>query len=216
MAREPRPAVGGGGARCKKRYNCNTSQRGNGPGTEQGGTVRLVVQPLPPKVSTIVDTKPSSRQLSKTAPVAKCHQLVTPLKRSGGGPSHNPTELVCRWTASGRKVTTIVATESQEGGATRPSRTDAAPTQSVHHGEHRTPIPGAGHGGASRKRSPRGDLRTQNPTERTKRPPKAAVQGGPPSQSVTCKLHSQAKLGWTKQRGLSNDGRRRSPKVNHG
>jgi hypothetical protein len=65
------------------------------------------------QVSTIVDTEPSSRQLSKTASVAKCHIHVTPLKRSGGGPPHNPTELVCRWTTSGRKVATIVATESQ-------------------------------------------------------------------------------------------------------
>ena len=108
---EPRPAVGGVGARCAKRYNCNTPQSGSGPGTRQGGTVRP-----------------------------------------------------CRGDA-------------------------AAPAQSVHYSGHRTPSPVVAHlkiqlsqarnragrhysaAGTGRKRSPIGDLRTQNPAERTKRPP---------------------------------------------
>ena len=40
-----------------------------------------VMKPLPPEVSTMVDTAPPSRQLSKAARVAKGHRLVTSERR---------------------------------------------------------------------------------------------------------------------------------------
>ena len=63
IEREPRPAVGGVGARCAKRYNCNTP---NQAAARELGKAELsdragVMQPLPPKVSTIVDTEPQAR-----------------------------------------------------------------------------------------------------------------------------------------------------------